>query len=420
MRVFRNTIFLLLAAFILVSELGCGDTYRPVANPIIAPGGQPQHAHFAYVLNYNPNGNGSTTTLDVSGDSVSWVQPLGIGSIYEALLPSSLDLLIANSGSDTVTNFPAFVSGQVTTVGLLQGSHPIFLTSTQRSNMYVLNSGFNSACPSTGSVSNIQTSTGSVISTVCVGLNPVNMVQAASGGQIFVLNQGDNGGQGSITVLTAGTLTVVKTLNPSDGVGLNPVYATSSVDGTYIFVVCQGDGVNPGALDILTATPAVAASVPLGVRPTYSYLDPHLNRLYVTNTGDNTVSVFDASNVNVGAMPPIPSLTAPVTVGTFPTGVAALQDGSRFYVSNTGSNTVSVVSATSFAVLKTIGVGVNPTFVTAEPGSSKVYVTNGGSFSTSIINTSNDVVSTAIPAPPQDPACTASCALQQPVMVVTQ
>ena len=63
----------------------------------------------------------------------------------------------------------------------------------------------------------------------------------------------------------------------------------------------QGDGVNPGTLDILTTgrTPAVAASVPLGVKPTYSYLDPHLNRLYVTNTGDNTVSVFDASNVNV-------------------------------------------------------------------------------------------------------------------------
>lgn len=99
MRVFRNTIFLLLAAFILVSELGCGDTYRPVANPIIAPGGQPQHAHFAYVLNYNPNGNGSTTTLDVSGDSVSWVQPLGIGSIYEALLPSSSTSLLPTAAA---------------------------------------------------------------------------------------------------------------------------------------------------------------------------------------------------------------------------------------------------------------------------------------------------------------------------------
>ncbi len=421
MKGFRKTIFLLLAALILLAELGCGDQYRPVANPIVGPGGQPQNLHFAYVMNYNPNGNGSTTTIDVSGDSVSWLQPMGVGSIYEDLL-SLNGLFVANSGNDTVSAFAAYSSGAVTTVGLLPGSHPIFLTSTKNGAVYVLNSGFNSACPTTGSVSNISTVTGSVTNTACVGLDPINMVQAASGGQIFVLNQGDNMGQGSVTVLNAGTLDLVKTLNPGDGLGLNPVYATSSVDGSYIFVVTQGDGVNPGTLDILTPgpAPAVAASVPLGVRPTYSYLDPHLNRLYVTNAGDNTVSVFDASNVNVANMPPIPSLSPPVAVGTAPAGIVALRDGTRFYVANSGSNDVSVVSATSFAVLKTVAVGVGPSFVAADPGSTKVYVTNPGSFSTSIIQTANDTVSATIAAPAQDPACTASCALQQPMMVVTQ
>jgi YVTN family beta-propeller protein len=186
--------------------------------------------------------------------------------------------------------------------------------------------------------------------------------------------------------------------------------------------VTQGDGVNPGTLDILATggTPIVAASVLLGVKPTYSYLDPHLNRLYVTNTGDNTISVFDASNVNVANTPPIPSLTSPVVVGKGPTGIAALQNGSRFYVANSGSNNVSVVSATSFAPLKTIPVGINPTFVAADPTSSKVYVTNQGSFTTSIIQTVNDTVSVAVAAPAQDPSCTGSCALQQPIMVVTQ
>jgi YVTN family beta-propeller protein len=421
MKVFRGTAFLLLAAFLLLLELGCGDQYRPVANPIIGPGGQPQNVHFAYVVNYNLNGDGSTTTIDVSGDSVSWLQPMGVGSIYEDLL-SLNGLFIANSGNDTVSDFPAYSSGAVTTIGLLPGSHPLFLTSTENGTMYVLNSGFNSACPTTGSVSSISTITASVTNTACVGLGPINMVQAASGGQIFVLNQGDNMGQGSVTVLDPTTLDLVKTLNPGDGLGLNPVYATSSVDGSYIFVVAQGDGVHPGALDILTpgTTPAVAASVPLGVKPTYSYLDPHLNRLYVTNKSDNTVSVFDASNVNVANSPPIPSLSPPVAVGTAPTGIVALQDGSRFYVANSGSNDVTVVSATSFAVLKTVAVGVGPIFVAADPTSTKVYVANPGSFSTSIIQTVNDTVSATIAAPAQDPACTASCALQQPMMVVTQ
>jgi YVTN family beta-propeller protein len=418
MKIFRGTIFLLLAAFILLAELGCGDQYRPVANPIIGPGGQPQSTHFVYVVNYNPNGDGSTTKIDVSGDTVSWVQTLGVGSTYEALLPSSTALFVANSGDDTVSDYSAFLNGAVTIVGLLPGSHPVFLTATQATTMYVLNSGFNSTCQTTGSVSSISTSTGSVTNTVCVGVNPVNMVQAAGGGQIFVLNQGDN----SVTVLNSGTLAVVKTLMPSDGIGLNPVYATSSVDGSYIFVVTQGDGVNPGALDILTpgTPPTVAAPVLLGVNPTYSYLDPHLNRLYVTNMGDNTVSIFDASNVNVANSPPIPSLAAPVLVGTAPTGIVALQDGSRFYVANSGSSNVSVVSATSFAVLKTTAVGVNPIFVAADPTSTKVYVTNQGSSSTSVIQTVNDTVVATIAAPPQVPGCTTSCALQQPIMVLTQ
>jgi YVTN family beta-propeller protein len=426
MKVSRGAIFLLLAAFILLIELGCGDQYRPVANPIIGPGGQPQSTHFAYVVNYNPNGDGSTTKIDVSGDTVSWVQTLGVGSIYEALQPQSTSLFVANSGDDTVSAYAAFTNGNVTTIALLPGSHPVFLTATQTTQMYVLNSKPNSACPNIppdpmlGSVSSISTVTGSVTVTGCVGVNPVNMVQAAAGGQIFVLNQGDN----TVSVLDPTTLAVVMggTLTSANGLGLNPVYATSSVDGSYIFVVTQGDGVHPGALDILTpgTPPTVAASVPLGVKPTYSYLDPHLNRLYVTNTGDNTVSVFDASNVNVANSPPIPSLSPPVAVGTAPTGIAALQDGSRFYVTNSGSNNVSVVSATSFAVLKTVDVGVNPIFVAADPTSTKVYVANQGGSSTSVIQTVNDTVAVSIAAPAQDPNCTASCALQQPVMILTQ
>ncbi len=349
-------------------------------------------------------------------------KPLGVGSVYEALPPNSTALFVANGGNDTVSDFSAFLNGTVTTIGLLPGSHPIFLTATQTTNMYVLNSGFNSACPSTGSVSVIATATGSITNTVCVGMNPINMVQAAGAGQVFVLNQADNMNQGSVSVIDTTSLAVVTTLTSANGLGLHPVYATSTSDGAYIFVVTQGDGVNPGALDILTtgANPVVAASVPLGVKPTYSYLDPHLNRLYVTNTGDNTVSVFDASNVNPANSPPIPSLSAPVAVGTAPTGVAALQDGSRFYVANSGSNNVSVVSAASFAVLSIIPVGSNPTFVAADPTSTKVYVTNQGSFSTSIIQTVNDTVSLAVAAPPQDPNCIGSCALQQPTMILTQ
>ena len=55
MRFSRRSGLLYLSAFILLLELGCGNEYRPVANPIIGPGGQPQALHYAYVVNYNPS-----------------------------------------------------------------------------------------------------------------------------------------------------------------------------------------------------------------------------------------------------------------------------------------------------------------------------------------------------------------------------
>ena len=119
--------------------------------------------------------------------------------------------------------------------------------------------------------------------------------------------------------------------------GSTPHIWTASADGFYIFVVTAGDGVNPGALDIIaTGNYGVLPSVPLGVKPKFAFVDPFLDRLYVTNSGSNTVSVFDASNVNVTGSPAIPRL-ATANVGTTPVSVTALPNGTRFYVANSGS-----------------------------------------------------------------------------------
>src|SRR6476619_5802784 len=62
-------------------------------------------------------------------------------------------------------------------------------------------------------------------------------------------------------------------------------------------------------------------------------------RGYVTNSIDNTVSVIDpATNTVVGT---------PISVGTGPRGVAVTPNGAFAYVTNFGSNDVSVISAAS-------------------------------------------------------------------------
>ncbi|MGA2903125.1 MAG: YncE family protein [Candidatus Korobacteraceae bacterium] len=429
MKFLRKTGFLALTAFLLLFLPACGDEYRPVANPIISPGGQPQNAHYAWVVNYNPSGDGSTTEIDVSGDTNLAVNAMGVGSIAEAFPYNSLALFVANRGDDTVSEYLPTLAGAVTTINLLPGSHPVALSSTQNTAMYVVNSGENSMCHSSGSISTIRTSTLSVSNTTCLvfvlngvnvyGTSPFAMAQSSADSYIYILTQV---GGGTVFVFNPAGSAIMDIITAQHGrLGQNPVSVTTSLDGNWIFIVTQGESGGPGALDIVSAGSAtVAASVPLGVRPTFSVIDPALNRLYVVNNGDNTVSVFDASNVNTSNSPPIP-LLATVPVGTGPTGVTALLDGSKFYVANAGSDDVTVVSANSFSPLTTVALptGANPVWIASDPTSSKVYVADKGTTETTIIQTSNNTITANIPAPSQIVNCNV-CALQQPVMIVTQ
>ena len=410
-----------------MAELGCGDQYRPVANPIVSPGGQPQTAHYAWVVNYNPQGDGSTTEIDVSGDTNLAVNAMGKGTSAEAFPTNSLSLYVANASDDTVMQYLPTFAGAITTVSLLPGSHPIALTSSLNSSMYVLNSGTNSQCKDTGSISTINTSTLSVSNTTCVGVNPIAMVQGPGGGYIYIINQGDNSGVGSVTVFNPAGPNVVTTINPAlsgnppSSLGRNPVALAISPQG-WICIVTQGDQTQPPALDLVfTGYSNIAVTAPLGVLPNYAFIDPGRNRLYVTNGGDNTVSVFDTSSVTITPTPNIP-LLGTAHVGTNPVGVTALLDGTNFFTANAGSDNVSVVSQNSFSLLSTVALpsGANPAWIASDPTSQKVYVADQGTSETTIIQTSNNTISGTITAPPQISTCTSNCARQTPLMIVTQ
>jgi DNA-binding beta-propeller fold protein YncE len=402
-----------------MAEVGCGDQYRPVANPVISPGGQPQSNHFAWVVNNNPQGDGSTTEIDVSGDTNLAVNAMGKGTSAEAFPTNSLSLYVANAGDDTVMQYLPTLSGAITTISLLPGSHPIALNSSLNTSMYVLNSGTNSDCQNTGSISTITTATLSVSNTTCVGVDPIAMVQGPNGGYIYIINKGDN----SLTVFNPAGPTVVTTLTETNGLGPNPVALAVTPQG-WICIVTQGDGTpaHPPTLNlILSGYDYIAANAPLGALPNYAFVDPNRNRLYVTNGGDNTVSVFDSSSINPSGNPQIP-LLGTAKVGTDPIGVTVLLDGSNFFTANAGSNDVSVVSQNSFSLLTavTLPTGANPVFIASDPTSQRVYVADQGTFETTIIQTSNNTISGSIAAPTQVFGCTSNCALQTPLMIVTQ
>ena len=101
---------------------------------------------------------------------------------------------------------------------------------------------------------------------------------------------------------------------------------------------------------------------------------------YITNSGDNTVSVIDTA---------INTVTATVPVEEQPKGVAVSPDGARVYITNYGSNTVSVIDTATNTVTSTVPVGTNPEGVAASPDGTKVYVANLADWTVSVIDTCN-------------------------------
>ncbi len=107
---------------------------------------------------------------------------------------------------------------------------------------------------------------------------------------------------------------------------------------------------------------------------------------YITNYGSNTVSVLSTSSNSVVA-------TIPVDAG--PWAVAVNAAGTRAYITNTIAGTVSVINTTTNAVIATITAGSNPDAICVSPDGSRVYVSNLNSTSVTVINTAtNSVVST--------------------------
>ncbi|MGB7588847.1 MAG: PKD domain-containing protein [Solirubrobacterales bacterium] len=103
---------------------------------------------------------------------------------------------------------------------------------------------------------------------------------------------------------------------------------------------------------------------------------------YVTNSGDGTVSVFDAAT------------NAPLTtipVGGEPVSLAITPDGTRAYVADAAKGTVTVISTATNAVLGApIPVGLKPDGVAITPDGGRVYVANAGNDTVTVISTATN------------------------------
>src|SRR5438105_1116204 len=87
---------------------------------------------------------------------------------------------------------------------------------------------------------------------------------------------------------------------------------------------------------------------------------------YITNGGSNSVSVIDTATNRV---------VATIPFGSNPRGLAIDSNGSSVYVTNFGSGTVSVIDvATNTVIGSPIDVGFHPYGIAVNPSGTRLYV----------------------------------------------
>jgi DNA-binding beta-propeller fold protein YncE len=326
------------SAALLLLAIGCNDNLRQFITPVPPPTGDPGALSHAVVLSSNPASTlanplpGSDMHIDASGDSAVGVVPLGINPIF--LGKTGSRVFAINQGD---ANTPATVStyiallplGGTTTTATLPATAkaPVAGNTSSSGNIFIANSGSNDVSVISGTVLAV------TVPSIPVGTQPVMIAGNAANNKIFVVNR-NNGGAGSVTEISTIDNTVI---NPSIPVGTAPIWAVMSTDGLFVFVVNQGDGTvtvidasTDKVLPCSAADPACISgtAIKVGTSPNFAFYEPTLRRLYVSNTGSNTISVIRADNVSVNNPP---TKLSEITVSGAPTSVTALSNGSKIY-----------------------------------------------------------------------------------------
>ena len=384
---FRRAGWLAAIALAALLEISCGQVYRPVVIPISTTPPSPANFHAVFGISANiPANPGTALQIDVSGDTNIGVANIGMNPTHAAILPGNSRIFVASAGtinpdgtvyrggSDIVSAFTPAADSTIATglgtpsiftypnVGPIDPTTgapewfcsylPDFLATTQTNAIFVANFGVenDAGCApnpiSTDSVAALNTPTNSIanITYLPAGAHPVALTETPDGQNLYVLNQGNN----TITDISPIDLSTVATIPLPAGSTL-PVWAVSRLDNRRVYVVTQGDGkLVPIHTDTNTIDPAEVQSVG-GPGANFVLYDKSRNRIYVTNPNAAAVFVFDATKDPPAPLgnpagitipkPPIPANAVPCTnapcyTAVTPVSVAALPDGSRFYVTS--------------------------------------------------------------------------------------
>lgn len=182
----------------------------------------------------------------------------------------------------------------------------------------------------------------------------------AASGDVYIADEGGN----TVTVVDGKSFKRVATIR----VGRSPHNVEVAPDGRLAWVTNEGETAKAGehggaagehkassapgevwAID--TAKRAVVAKVAVGLHPAHVTLTPDGRFAYVTNGGDDSVSVVDTETRK---------RVASIAVGAYPHGLRISPNGSQAFVANLKGGTVSVIDTSTRKEIAQIPVGKGP------------------------------------------------------------
>jgi YVTN family beta-propeller protein len=162
-----------------------------------------------------------------------------------------------------------------------------------------------------------------------------------------------------------------------------------------LFALIAASAVAVTGLALLTPAAQAAdivTTLPVGAQPWGVAISPDGSRAYVANRNSASVSVISlADNTVVGTIP----------VGLGPTGVVVSRDGSRVYVANRTAHTISVINTADLTSVGTIPAGGEPMGLSLSPDGSRLYATLVDTAHLAAISTSTLTVVSSAPVGPQ-------------------
>lgn len=134
----------------------------------------------------------------------------------------------------------------------------------------------------------------------------------------------------------------------------------------------------PSSVDeILAGSTSVTAVIAVGTDPFGVAVDNATDQVWVTNTGSNNVTVINGTTQAV---------IANIAVPSEPLGIAVNPTQGRVFVADNGTNQTSVINANSDSVLANVTVGTEPVGVVFDGATDRAFVSDFGSSEVTVLN----------------------------------